>query len=142
MTYKELFLFLFWKHQNPSGMIEIFDASATVLPEVRNSIHDTHSVLVDFYYPFEELEPLFELEDKLYELLTDPGTGMYDGHEVCLNDNEATLFFYGPDAERLFKAVKQQLDDTAFLKGAVASLRFGSDIESSSMIEVEIGTGS
>src|SRR5688572_20456276 len=119
MLIKRLFFFLFWKRQNPTGMIEIFDAASTLLPETRNSSILDHSVLVDFYYPFDDLEPLFELEDKLYEILSDPETGFYDGHEICLNNNEATLFFYGPNAGRLFKAVKYQLDETTFLKGAV-----------------------
>ena len=120
-------------------MIEIYDAAGTDLQEARKPGITSHSVLVEFYFPYAELEPLFELEDLLYENFRDLQTANYDGHELCLNTNEATLFFYGDNAETLFKAVKPQLDATLFLKGAMARLIFGPDPETASEIEVIIG---
>ena len=105
----------------------------------QNSINDQHAVIINFNYEYEELDPLHELENRLLDLLTDPEVGYYDGHEVGLDSPDGTLFFYGPNAEKLFKAVKQELESTDFLQGATAQLFFGPSRSGVSEISVTIG---
>jgi hypothetical protein len=121
-------------------MIELFSDAYTVPLQEIEKEYRNHSVIVDFIYKSSDPDPILELEDKLYELLDNPETGCYDGYELCLVTREATLFFYGPNAEKLFKTIKCRLDATGFLKGAVARLIFGPQSEVSNEIEVVIGT--
>src|SRR4030095_1470799 len=104
-----------------------------------SSTSDQHSVIINFNYEYEELDPLHELENRLLDLLTDPEIGYYDGHEVGLDSPDGTLFFYGPNAEKLFKAVKQELESTDFLKGATAQLFFGPSRNGVREISVVLG---
>tara|TARA_R110002096_G_scaffold169779_3_gene341504 strand:- start:10669 stop:10857 length:189 start_codon:yes stop_codon:yes gene_type:complete len=45
---------------------------------------------------------------------------------------------YGPNAETLFKAIQPKLQQTDFMKGAIAYLRFGPPEDGVSEIEVKI----
>lgn len=52
--------------------------------------------------------------------------------------SDGFLYMYGPNAETLFKTVKPILGSENFMKGAVATLRFGPPGEDTSRIEVVI----
>ena len=98
-----------------------------------------HSVIVHFSkYLSEELEDLHNLELKLIKLIDESGLGMYDGHEIAMDDTDGTLYMYGTNAESLFKLVLPTLQETDFLKGAIATLRFRSYDEEASEIDLEI----
>ncbi|MBA3681722.1 MAG: hypothetical protein H0W73_11250 [Bacteroidetes bacterium] len=97
-----------------------------------------HAVIISFHYPHNELDILHELEIKLIKAISDANVGDYDGHEVALDDTDATLFMYGPNAENLFKAIKPLLEETSFMNGAIANLIFGPAGTKAPMIEVEI----
>ena len=84
-----------------------------------------HAVIITFNYDIDRLEPIHELGAKLRTILCDENIGEYDGHELAMDDSHGSLYMYGPNAERLFKAVKTTLEATDFLKGATANLRFG-----------------
>lgn len=45
---------------------------------------------------------------------------------------------YGPNAEKLFIAIKEELEKTDFMKGAIATLRFGPPEDGVKEIDVEI----
>lgn len=98
-----------------------------------------HAVIISFHYPHDNLDLLHELEIRLTKIIADNKVGDYDGHEVSMDDTDATLFMYGPNAEVLFKTVKPLLEQTAFMKGAIANLIFGPAGTKAPMIEVEIG---
>ena len=84
-----------------------------------------HAVLVYFSYGQTDLQPLFDLEDRLIEAISRAGAGEYDGNEVAADGGDGTLFMYGPDGDKLFQAVRQVLESASFMKGATAVIRYG-----------------
>ena len=96
-----------------------------------------HAVIIRFNYGIERLEDLHNLEDKLRSII-DNNVGEYDGHEIATDYSDGILYMYGPNAEDLFKAIKPTLDETKFLKGAIAKLRFGPPADGVKEIEVEL----
>jgi hypothetical protein len=84
-----------------------------------------HAVIVSFDYGHTDLEPLFELEDQLEQLIEDAGVGEYDGNEIAVDGSDGRLYMYGPDADALFAAIKGALASAACLKSPVALLRYG-----------------
>ncbi len=83
------------------------------------------AVIVHFLYGIDRLDPLHQLGHELRELIDQACVGEYDGHEIAMDDSDGFLFMYGPNAELLFKTVIPLLEQTDFMKGAVATLRFG-----------------
>lgn len=51
--------------------------------------------------------------------------GEYDGHEMAVDYSDGYIYMYGPDAELLFNGIKETLEQTGFMQGAKAKLRFG-----------------
>jgi len=86
---------------------------------------DDHSVIINFNYYQEELDDLHHLADRLRTHLNGSDIGEYDGHETEVGGSDANLYLYGQNAETLFLAVKPILDQTSFMRGAQATLRFG-----------------
>jgi hypothetical protein len=97
-----------------------------------------HAVIIYFNYGMESLDPLFELCDKLERVIEESAVGEFDGHEIAVDGSDGSLYMYGPNAETLFKAVKPALDETAFIKGGVAKLRFGPVGENAYEIDIEL----
>jgi hypothetical protein len=83
------------------------------------------SVLINFYYGYQELDELHSLESKLRILLYDKGIGELDGHEINMDGSDGTLFLYGHNAEELFKTIQPLLLQTPWMKKAEVYLRFG-----------------
>ncbi len=104
-----------------------------------NGKEPEHAVIVYFDYKKISLDPLHELERKLEKVITEKKVGAYDGHEIREDYNDGILYMYGPNAEALFKAVKQTLEATDFMFGATANLRFGPPGDGVKEIEVQIG---
>jgi hypothetical protein len=71
---------------------------------------------------YEEYD-LATIEDQLSSAVTRDGTGDFDGNEV--GQGGATLFMYGPDAERLFRTVEPVLRAYPLCRGARAVIRAG-----------------
>lgn len=84
-----------------------------------------HSVIIHFEYGSRDLQPLFALEDKLEAVMTQAGVGEYDGNEVATDGSDGYLYFYGPDADKLFQSIKSTLEATAFMRGAEVRKRYG-----------------
>lgn len=97
-----------------------------------------HSVIVHFYYGMEELDPLHELDMALDAKIEAEGVGKYDYHEIAMDGTDGFLFMYGPNADLLFKTALPILERTHFMRGAVATLRFGPLNVEASEIDVEI----
>ena len=86
-----------------------------------------HAVLVNFdYIGSTDLTLLFDLETKLEAAIGAAKVGELDGNEVATDGSDGTLFMYGPDADRLFEAVKPVLERCSFMRGARVTLRYGS----------------
>jgi len=100
---------------------------------------EEQSVIIWFFqYEYEELDELIELELRLDKIVTENGLGRCDGNEINCDGTDGSLYFYGPSAEKIFLAIKPILEETDFMRGAIASLTFGSS-RNARMIEVEIG---
>ena len=97
-----------------------------------------HAVIVRFKYGIQGLDALYKLEDKLEKIISDNKAGEYDGHEIAMDYSDGFLYMYGTNAEELFKIVKPILDQTDFMKGAIAKLRFGPPAVGAKEIDVEI----
>jgi hypothetical protein len=83
-------------------------------------------VLIYFWYGKEDDTPFYDLCGQFYKLFDEqPGLGIYDGHEINIDNTDGTLYFYGPDAGEIFKAIEPVLKDTGFMRGATAVLKFG-----------------
>lgn len=97
------------------------------------------AVIISFTYGLDDLSYLHALEDKLESLLAEQNIGDCDGHEIATDLSDGFLYFYGPNAEVLFKTINPILQSTAFLYGAKAKIRFGPPEEGVREIEVVIG---
>lgn len=84
-----------------------------------------HSVIVHFQYGRSDWQPIYDLEDQLRGAIDNAGVGEYDGHEVAVDDSDGYLFMYGPDADRLFDAVRPLLEACDFMQGATVRLQYG-----------------
>ncbi len=84
-----------------------------------------HAVIVRFSYPEPNLSELYRLEDRLEDALISTGEGECDGHELDREGGDATLFLYGPDADKLFARVRPILQSAPCVRGAVVRLRYG-----------------
>ena len=66
---------------------------------------------------------LATIEDQLIDVIATHEVGEFDGNEV--GQEGATLFMYGPDAERLFAAIESTLRAYPLCKGARVVVRRG-----------------
>jgi hypothetical protein len=64
-----------------------------------------HAVIVYFQYGSTNLQPLFDLEDRLGTAIASAKAGKFDGDETAADGSDGYLYMYGPDADNLFKAV-------------------------------------
>ena len=85
----------------------------------------THSLTIRFKYPKADMEPLYELEEKLAEALEEADAGDYEGVEMAMSGKEGEMVMTGPDAHALWEAVQPVLEAARFMRGADAELRLG-----------------
>ena len=103
----------------------------------RDKSEEQSVIIWFFHYEFEELDELIDLEEKLGQLLEDSGLGRCDGNEIACEGTDGSLYFYGRSAEKIFAAIKPILQETEWMRGAVATLSFGCS-KNAKRIEVEI----
>jgi hypothetical protein len=84
-----------------------------------------HAVLVYFEYGSTDLSNLFAVEEALERVISEANVGELDGNEIATDGSDGTLFMYGPDADALFKSIRQTLEATPFMRGARVVLRYG-----------------
>ena len=84
-----------------------------------------HAVIVRFDYGQTDLSPLFELEDQLIVAIESADAGEFDGNEIATDGSDGTLYMYGPDADRLFEAVRPVLTAATCIRNAIATVRYG-----------------
>jgi hypothetical protein len=99
-----------------------------------------HAVIVHFQYGSTDLARLFVLEEQLERAILTADAGEFDGNEVAADGSDGYLYMYGPDADRLFAAVRSALESAEFMRGARVKLRYGPPEEGVKEIEVELGT--
>ena len=106
---------------------------------VNNQTEVEHAVIVQFDYGIEGMEELYKLSDRLESIIEENQLGEYDGHEMATDYSDGFLYMYGPNAETLFNGIKDTLEQTDFMKGAKAKLRFGPPEDGVKEITVVIG---
>jgi hypothetical protein len=104
---------------------------------IYNKSEEQSVIVFFFHYEYEELDELFALDERLARVLSENSLGRYDGHEIAMEGTDGSIYMYGPSAEKIFIAVKPILQETDFMRGAIASLSFGSS-RNSRTIEIEI----
>ena len=97
------------------------------------------AVIITFDYGSTDLDPLFELEGQLEQVIEADGVGEYDGYEVAVDGSDGLLYMYGPNADALFAAVKGTLTAATCIQNAVAKLRYGPPEEGVREVKVPIG---
>ena len=101
----------------------------TTLPSCNDtpeqSSNHEHAVIVVFDYGSTNLQPMFDLEEKLERAISNAQVGEYDGNEIAIDGSDGSLYMYGPDADRLFAVIKPILQSTPFMHGAKVKLRYG-----------------
>jgi len=95
------------------------------------------SVVISFTYGKEDDEHFYNLAEKLDLIMTQNSLGVYDGHEMEINNRDGSYYLFGPSAEAIMKAIKPEIENVDFMKGAVAFLKFG-NTEDAPSIEFEI----
>jgi hypothetical protein len=71
----------------------------------------------------EEREAMHALQDALAAAIAEHEAGEFDGDDF--GQGECTLFMYGPDADRLFEAIREPLLASALSRGGHAIKRYG-----------------
>jgi hypothetical protein len=84
------------------------------------------AVIVQFEYGSKDWSPFFDFEKELNTAIANAGVGEYDGNELAVDGSDGSLYFYGPDADKLFAVVKAQLSKAKFMKKIRVTVRYGS----------------
>jgi len=94
--------------------------SATPRSEQAVIVHvDSTGLPEDVYEHYD----LATIEDRLIKVIKEDQLGEFDGNEV--GRDEATLYMYGPDAERLFAGIESTLREYPLCQGARVEIRRG-----------------
>ncbi len=70
-----------------------------------------------------EIDTIHELSEILGEAIEKQEAGEFDGDEI--GEGEATLFMYGPDADKLFEAIKEPLLASPLSRDGYVVKRYG-----------------
>lgn len=110
--------------------------SSSLTDEKTSTNKELHSVIIWFDYGLEDDEPFYSLSLELAKVLENTNVGIYDGHEIAMDNTDGSYYMYGSNAETLFKAVLPTLEKYEFMKGSRAELCFGEFKEGATMIEI------
>jgi hypothetical protein len=95
------------------------------------------AVVIHFRYGSTDLKPLSALEDKLELTIKSAGVGVLDGDEVATDGHDGYIYMYGPNADRLFDAIKPVLASASFMKGARIAKRYGPPSEATRQVMID-----
>jgi hypothetical protein len=70
----------------------------------------------------DKLNELYQLEDKLGEILNAGGLGDVDGHEVSTDVSEASIFLAGRNSQKIFAAIRDILIAVEFATSVKISI--------------------
>jgi hypothetical protein len=98
-----------------------------------------HAVIILFQYGKSDLQPISDLEDVLEQAISRARVGKLDGCDITAGGSDGYLYMYGPDADRLFNAVRHILESSGLMKGATARLRYGPPDVGVKAKEIKIG---
>jgi hypothetical protein len=84
-----------------------------------------HAVIIHFQYGSTDLGALFKAEEQLEAAIAQANAGELDGNEVATDGSDGFIYMYGPDADKLLKAIEPVLASVPFMKGAKITRRYG-----------------
>lgn len=84
---------------------------------------ELETVLIEFKYGLTDLKELHQLEEEISALIKPDMIGSLKGHEISSDLLSGTLLINGVNAERIFEKIKDLLEETSFLKGAVVRMK-------------------
>jgi hypothetical protein len=99
-----------------------------------------HAVVVNFQYGSTDLQPMFDLEARLEAAICEANVGEFDGNEIAVDGSDGSFYMYGPDADRLFDAVRPILESSDFMKGAMVTLQYCPSRDGIGERQVRIGS--
>lgn len=85
--------------------------------------HKLQDTVIISFGRFNGIDEIHKVDIRLFENIPEE-IGLYDGHEVNMDDTDGRLFAYGKNAEALFKVMKPLLSEFEFLKDANVYLEF------------------
>lgn len=100
--------------------------------------NNDHAVIINFWYGKESDDEFYKMTKALFAFMEGSNIGRYDGHEINIDNTDGTLFFYGENAERLYKHILPELLKYKFLHGSDVYLRFGGFNDESKDIEFKL----
>lgn len=123
------------------GVLLIGCSGNRTTPEPTNMAEQAeHAVLVylklsdDEFGEYEEREAAYEVEEALDAAVASGDAGEYDGHEF--GGGYATLYLYGPDADRLAATVLDVLREREVPPGSFVVKRYGEPGEQEERIDL------
>ena len=84
----------------------------------------------------EQVDAIHVLSDALEEAIEEHDAGEFDGDEF--GGGECTLYMYGPDADKLFEAIRKPLVSSPLAKGGYVLKRYGPPVEGVKEVRVEL----
>jgi len=76
------------------------------------------AVIIHLAYGHADLMDLRNLENLLDKEVNQSGTGIYDGDEIATDLSDAFLYFYGKDADSIWKIIEPILNQVTWIKKA------------------------
>ena len=96
------------------------------------------SLVIEFDYPYEDLDAFFDLQMKLTSLIENPEPGIFDGNEIGVDTTDARYYIYGSDVTKILEEIRPVLRGAGFMKGAVAYLRLGPVDRPAETLEIRV----
>jgi hypothetical protein len=94
------------------------------------------AVIVHFDNPSKDWSQFHEFEKSLRDAITQSGAGEYNGNALATDGTNGALYFFGPDADKLFLVIKAQLLAAPFLRNVTVTLRYGSLVDQTARIAI------
>lgn len=85
------------------------------------------SLIIEFSYGIDSMDPLLALEEELRLLVEKEQAGSVDGNEIAMDDSDGRIYLYSDDVRQMLKVIEPVFSRYSFLKGAKLYLRFGRD---------------
>lgn len=82
-----------------------------------------HAVIVQFDYGKEGMDELYQLRDRLENIIEVEKLGEYDGHEMAMDYSDGFLYMYGPNAESLFKGIQRYTGTDGIHEGCKSEIK-------------------
>lgn len=96
------------------------------------------SLVIEFDYPYDDLDPFFDLEMKLCDFVEQNSLGHFDGNEIGVETTDARYYIYGSDVKKILEEIRPVLRGAGFMKAAVAYLRLGPVDRPAETLEVPV----